>query len=117
MTSQSLVQSVDWWAIAPPVLLAVTALAALLGDLLTATKSWLAWLSLAGVVTAATALATGPGRGASSFCLLEADQLPSCAYRVTTATLVLQGLLLVAGAVLVLLSARTVAARDLPAGE
>ncbi|MFJ4687327.1 NADH-quinone oxidoreductase subunit N [Streptomyces sp. NPDC091377] len=115
----SLVQSVDWLAIAPPTIAAVVGLAVLVADLFVdeRRKPLLGWLSLAGL-TAATAMLLPLLNGdRSTFCLTGDPEV--CSYTADRFTLVVQFLVL-GGALLTALLSVT-ALRDarggLPDGE
>ncbi|MDI2126958.1 NADH-quinone oxidoreductase subunit N [Yinghuangia seranimata] len=105
----SLVQDIDWAAIAPPLAVASAALVVLLADLFLSgpRKVWLAWLSLAGLATALGLLLPLRGGGRATFCA-PADPAtggpPACSYVVSDLTLVLQLVLIGSAAVVVLLS-------------
>lgn len=110
-----LVQTIDYAAIAPPVILALTALAVLVADLFLPArgKRLLPVLSLtgtAGAFAAVVALATGPDRAT-----FRVAGSPS--YVADGFTLFLQGLLLAALAVVVLLSLPVVDDARIPPGE
>lgn len=117
--SGSLVQAIDYGAIAPPLLVAVTALAALLGDLLLPAhrRHILGWLSLAGLLVALLALLPLRGGPRGTFCVPVSGGPPACSYVVSDVTLVFQLLVLAGAAVVVLLSLDTVRRSALPAGE
>jgi len=117
--SGSLVQAIDYAAIAPPLLVAVTAVAALLGDLLLPAdrRHVLGWLSLAGLLAGLLALLPLRGGPRGTFCVQVAGGPPACSYVVSDVTLVFQLLVLAGAAVVVLLSLDTVRRSALPAGE
>lgn len=106
----SLVQDIDWLAIAPPLALAVAALAVLLADLFLAgpRKVWLAWISLAGLGAALLLLIPLRDGGArSTFCVPgnpTTGEAQACSYVASDFTLVLQLVLIASAAVVVLLS-------------
>ncbi len=120
-SGQSLVQSIDYAAVAPPLIVVLTALLVLLADLLgPRRKDWLAGLALAGTLAALASLAPLAARGPrGTFCLpgTATQPVPPCSYVVNEFTLVFQGLALGATAVVILLAARTVLDTRLPAGE
>ncbi|GAA2744402.1 NADH-quinone oxidoreductase subunit N [Kitasatospora cinereorecta] len=111
-----LIQSVDWVAVAPPLIAALVGLVVLLADLFLpdARKKTLGWISTAGLALSLVALlplATGGTR--STFCLPDAG----CSYVADRFALVFQ-LLALGGALLTaLLSLHTVAEEKLPGGE
>lgn len=115
----SLVQAIDYAAIAPPLLVAVTALAALLGDLLLPAhrRHVLGWVSLAGLLAGLLALLPLRGGPRGTFCVQVTGASPTCSYVVSDITLVFQLLVLAGAAVVVLLSLDTVRRSALPAGE
>ncbi|MFG3346945.1 NADH-quinone oxidoreductase subunit N [Streptomyces sp. NPDC048018] len=114
----SLVQSVDWLAIAPPTLTAAVAVAVLVADLFVpaARRQLLGWTAVAGL--AASLLLLLPLRGAdrSTFCLTADTQVRACSYTVDQFTLVIQFLVLAGALVTALLSLADTRDR-LPAGE
>ncbi|PSM38848.1 NADH-quinone oxidoreductase subunit N [Streptomyces dioscori] len=102
----SLVQSVDWLAIAPPTIAAVVALAVLVADLFVdgRKKALLGWVSVAGLALAALALLPLLDGDRSTFCLTgDADV---CSYTADRFTLVIQFLVL-GGALLAALLSMT----------
>lgn len=115
----SLVQSVDWLAIAPPTLAAVVGLVVLVADLFIGDtrKAVLGWVSVAGLAASALLLLPLMDGDRSTFCLTgEAD---TCSYVADRFTLVIQ-LLVLGGALLVALLSVTAlkdADRQLPEGE
>lgn len=121
--AQSLVQSVDWLAIAPPTIAAVVALVVLVADLFVdgRKKALLGWVSVAGLALAALALLPLLDGDRSTFCLTgDADV---CSYTADRFTLVIQFLVL-GGALLAALLSMTAlkdagkdADKALPEGE
>ncbi|HSK27186.1 MAG TPA: NADH-quinone oxidoreductase subunit N [Jiangellales bacterium] len=114
------VQSVDWAAIAPPVVVALTALAALLADLwLPRRARWVLTAgSVAGVAGALVAVGLLWGQARGTFCLpAESGTLPACSYVVNDVTLVFQAVVLAGTGVVLLLAAAEMREHDLPAGE
>ncbi|BCL30024.1 NADH-quinone oxidoreductase subunit N [Streptomyces aurantiacus] len=117
--AQSLVQSVDWLAIAPPTIAAVVALVVLVADLFVGDKkkALLGWVSVAGLAVAALALLPLLDGDRSTFCLTgDADV---CSYTADRFTLVIQFIVL-GGALLAALLSMTAlkdADRELPEGE
>ncbi|MEU6534912.1 NADH-quinone oxidoreductase subunit N [Streptomyces sp. NPDC047000] len=95
----SLVQSVDWLAVAPPVIAAATGLAVLVADLFLseARKPLLGWVSVTGLAVAAAFLLPLLDGDRSTFCLTGQPQ--ACSYTADRFTLVIQ-LLALGGALL-----------------
>ncbi|MFF8094450.1 NADH-quinone oxidoreductase subunit N [Streptomyces sp. NPDC016675] len=117
--AQSLVQSVDWLAIAPPTIAAVVGLVVLVTDLFVkdTRKPLLGWMSVAGLATAALMLLPLVNGDRSTFCLTgDADV---CSYTADTFTLALQFLVLGGALLAALLSVTALkdADRGLPEGE
>ncbi|MFB7248679.1 NADH-quinone oxidoreductase subunit N [Streptomyces populi] len=115
----SLVQSVDWLAIAPPTLAAVVGLVVLVADLFIGDtrKAVLGWTSVAGLAASALLLLPLRGGDRATFCLTGATD--TCSYVADGFTLVVQ-LLVLGGALLVALLSVTAlkdADRELPEGE
>ncbi|MET8101007.1 NADH-quinone oxidoreductase subunit N [Streptomyces sp. NPDC005236] len=115
----SLVQSVDWLAIAPPTLAAVVGLVVLVTDLFIgdARKAVLGWMSVAGLAASALLLIPLRNGDRATFCLTSATN--TCSYVADRFTLVVQ-LLVLGGALLVALLSVTAlrdAERELPEGE
>src|SRR5579884_2653845 len=122
MTIASLVQRIDWLAIAPPLITAVAALAALLLDLFLpeGRKRALGWLTAGALALALLALLPLRSGQRVTFCLRTvagATDKSACSYAADHFALVFQ-LLVLGGALLVaLLSLHTVDDERLPAGE
>ncbi|MFD0370549.1 NADH-quinone oxidoreductase subunit N [Streptomyces sp. NPDC059071] len=114
----SLVQSVDWLAIAPPTLTALVALVVLVADLFVpeTRKQLLGWTSVVGLVAALALLAPLRAGDRSTFCLTADTQLRACSYTADQFTLVIQFLVLGGALVTALLSIADTRDR-LPAGE
>lgn len=115
----SLVQSVDWLAIAPPTVAAVVALAVLVADLFVgdARKALLGWVSVAGLAVSTLMLLPILDGDRSTFCLTgDADV---CSYTADRFTLVIQFLVLGGALLAALLSVTALkdARRGLPQGE
>ncbi|MFE2264299.1 NADH-quinone oxidoreductase subunit N [Streptomyces griseosporeus] len=115
----SLVQSVDWLAIAPPTVAAVVALAVLVADLFVPEerKPLLGWLSVAGLAASTVLLLPLVDGDRSTFCLPDAPT--ACSYTADRFTLVIQ-LLVLGGALLAALLSVTAlkdARKQLPEGE
>lgn len=119
-------QTIDYFAIAPPLVLALVAGLVLMLDAFlprsASVRTALGLVTLAGVVVAfgfvvAQAL---EGRTLRTFCVpgdLAGQGPPLCSFVVDRFTLVLAGLALVAGAVVVLLSMTELAGGGIPVGE
>jgi NADH-quinone oxidoreductase subunit N len=117
--AQNLVQSVDWLAVAPPLITALVALAVLVADLFLpdARKALLGRLSVAGLAAAALMLLPLTDADRSTFCL--AGDPGACSYTADRFTLVVQ-LLVLGGALLAALLSVTAlkdADRGIPEGE
>jgi NADH-quinone oxidoreductase subunit N len=115
----SLVQSVDWLAIAPPTIAAVVALVVLVADLFLGEqrKALLGWVSVAGLAAAALMLLPLLDGDRATFCLTGDPHV--CSYTADRFTLVIQFLVL-GGALLAALLTVTAlkdAKRQLPEGE
>ncbi|MFJ1703242.1 NADH-quinone oxidoreductase subunit N [Kitasatospora sp. NPDC088346] len=113
----SLIQSVDWVAVAPPLVAALAALAVLLADLLLPERSRraLGWTAVGGLVLALAVLlplTRGPAR--STFCLTGAG---ACSYVADHYALAFQLLALGGALIAALLSLHTVDEEKLPGGE
>ncbi|MEW2283536.1 NADH-quinone oxidoreductase subunit N [Streptomyces sp. NPDC047841] len=117
--AESLVQSVDWLAIAPPALAAVVALAVLVADLFLpeARKAVLGWISVAGLAAAALLLLPLLDGDRSTFCLTGPAR--ACSYTADRFTLVIQFLVLGGALLAALLSVTHLDddRRRVPAGE
>jgi NADH-quinone oxidoreductase subunit N len=118
----SLVQSVDWVAIAPPLVVAVASLVVLAADLFlsAARKALLGWLSAAGLALAGLALLPLRHGDRSTFCLTGGAR--ACSYTVDHFTVAVQ-LLVIGGALLTVLLSMPLFARGdggdpaIPPGE
>jgi NADH-quinone oxidoreductase subunit N len=117
--AESLVQSVDWLAIAPPTIAAVVALAVLVADLFLAEsrKAVLGWASVTGLAASALMLLPLLDGDRSTFCLTGAPDI--CSYAADRFTLVIQFLVLGGALVAALLSVTALkdANKGLPEGE
>ncbi|RFU87707.1 NADH-quinone oxidoreductase subunit N [Streptomyces triticagri] len=118
----SLVQSVDWLAIAPPTIAALTGLLVLVTDLFVPAgrKGLLAWLSVAGLAAASLALLLLLDGDRSTFCLT--GDTAVCSYTADRFTVVIQFLVLAGALVTALLSVGPLRENrggeaELPAGE
>jgi NADH-quinone oxidoreductase subunit N len=107
----SLIQSVDLTVLAPVIVIAVTAAAALVVDLFVDRPLWPGVVAVAGLAAALLWLPASRGAG-STLCLGDV-----CAYDVAHVTVVLQALVLVGSLLVVLMSVATVTDLGLPAGE
>ncbi|WP_280717898.1 NADH-quinone oxidoreductase subunit N [Kitasatospora sp. MAP5-34] len=119
----SLIQSVDWVAVAPPLIAAVAALAVLLADLFlpAGRKKALGWLTAGGLALALIALLPlARGNTRSTFCLQNVtgatDNAP-CSYVADHFALVFQLLALGGALITALISIHTVDEEELPGGE
>ncbi|WP_406862498.1 NADH-quinone oxidoreductase subunit N [Streptomyces sp. HUAS MG47] len=112
----SLVQSVDWLAIAPPTLVAVVGLVVLVADLFLPPrrKQLLGWTAIAGLVASIALLVPLRKGDRSTFCLT--TDVQACSYTADRFTLVIQ-LLVLGGALLTALLSLTETEERLPAGE
>ncbi|MCL8016521.1 NADH-quinone oxidoreductase subunit N [Streptomyces sp. AS02] len=117
--AESLVQSVDWLAIAPPTLAAVVALVVLVADLFVAEtkKALLGWTSVAGLAASALLLLPLLEGDRSTFCLTGDPGV--CSYTADRFTLVIQFLVLGGALLAALLSVTALkdANKGLPEGE
>ncbi|MEU0371320.1 NADH-quinone oxidoreductase subunit N [Streptomyces sp. NPDC006283] len=112
----SLVQSVDWAAVAPPTITAVVALIVLVADLFVGErrKPLLGAVAVTGLVASLLALVPLRKGDRSTFCLT--DNAEACSYTADHFTLVIQ-FLVFGGALLTALLSLTETRRKLPAGE
>lgn len=117
--AQSVVQSVDWVAIAPPTVAAVVGLLVLVADLFVddRRKALLGWVSVAGLAASVVALLPLLDGDRSTFCLTGDGDV--CSYAADRFALVIQFLVL-GGALLAALLSMTAlkdGKRELPEGE
>jgi NADH-quinone oxidoreductase subunit N len=117
--AESVVQSVDWLAIAPPTIAAVVGLAVLVADLFVGgpKKALLGWTSVAGLTISLLALLPLLDGDRATFCLTSTPDV--CSYTADRFTLVIQFLVL-GGALLAALLSMTAlkdAKKELPEGE
>lgn len=117
--AESVVQSVDWVAIAPPTIAALVGLAVLVADLFVGDtrKAVLGWTSVAGLTASLLALLPLLDGDRATFCLTGSPDV--CSYTADRFTLVVQFLVL-GGALLTALLSMTALNDDrkaLPAGE
>jgi len=120
MDGMNRIQSIDYVAIAPALVVALTAIAVLVLDLFVPArrKSLVGWAGIAGLAGALLALVPLGGDRRTTFCVPGAGlDLPACSYVVDDLTLVFQALVLAGGVVCVLLSLDTLRDDRLPAGE
>src|SRR5256885_2399248 len=107
------VQNVDYLAIAPPLTLALAALAVLLIDAFLPRSAWTHLTAVGAVVLAgAFAVVLVADHPHRTFCVGAA-----CSYVVDTFTVLFQGIMLIAGVVVVLLARKEIQDTRLPAGE
>ncbi|TQL20847.1 NADH-quinone oxidoreductase subunit N [Streptomyces sp. SLBN-134] len=115
----SLVQSVDWLAIAPPTITAVVGLVVLVADLFVgeSRKPLLGWLSVAGLAAATLMLLPLLDADRGTFCLV--GDTGVCSYTADRFTLVIQFLVLGGALLTALLSVTALKdeAKRLPEGE
>jgi NADH-quinone oxidoreductase subunit N len=115
----SLVQSVDWLAIAPPTLTAVVGLVVLVADLFIGEgkKAVLGWVSVAGLAASALMLLPLLDGDRATFCLT--GDAHACSYTADRFTLVIQFLVLGGALLTALLSVTALkdANKELPEGE
>ncbi len=117
--AQSVVQSVDWVAIAPPTIAVVVGLLVLVADLFAedTRKALLGWVSVGGLAASTLTLLPLLDADRSTFCLTGDTEV--CSYTADRFTLVIQFLVL-GGALLTALLSMTAlkdAKRELPEGE
>lgn len=116
-----MIQGIDYAAIAPPLIVAVAAVALLLADAFDVPRRLLGLFgggALLVALGAVGALAAGDRR--ATFCLpadLRGDGPRSCSYVADDFTLLFQGVVLAAAVIVVLLSHREITAARMPAGE
>lgn len=116
----SAVQSINYLAIAAPLVVALVALAVLVIDafLPPGRRHLSGWLAVAGLVVASGLLVPLVGQRRATFCVPgEGIVLPACSYVVDDLTLVFQALVLAGAVVVVLLSLDTVRDSAIPPGE
>ncbi|MFF7731280.1 NADH-quinone oxidoreductase subunit N [Streptomyces sp. NPDC008001] len=115
----SLIQSVDWLAIAPPTVTAVVALAVLVADLFLPEdrKPLLGGISVAGLLLAGVSLLPLLDGDRSTFCLTGVSGRHACSYTADHFTLVIQFLVLGGALLTALLSMSAVRDQRLPEGE
>ncbi|WP_414168723.1 NADH-quinone oxidoreductase subunit N [Streptoverticillium reticulum] len=113
----SLVQSVDWLAIAPPTVTALVALAVLVADLFLPEerKPLLGRIAVGGLVLAGLSLLPLLGGDRSTFCLTTGTRV--CSYTADHFTLVIQFLVLGGALLTALLSFSALDDLELPRGE
>ncbi|MFJ8358690.1 NADH-quinone oxidoreductase subunit N [Streptomyces sp. NPDC093984] len=115
----SLVQSVDWLAIAPPTIAAAVGLLVLVADLFLdeRRKALLGWASIAGLAAAIVMLLPLLDGDRATFCLTGSPQV--CSYTADRFTLVIQFLVLGGALLAALLSVTALkdARKDVPEGE
>ncbi|MGW6844492.1 NADH-quinone oxidoreductase subunit N [Streptomyces sp. NPDC054958] len=113
----SLVQSVDWLAVAPVVITAAVGLVVLVADLFLAErhKPLLGWVSVAGLAAATATLVPLRAGDRSTFCLTGDPE--ACSYVADHFTLVIQFLVLAGALITALVSVTAVRDTRMPAGE
>ncbi|KAF4410192.1 NADH-quinone oxidoreductase subunit N, partial [Streptomyces lycii] len=113
----SLIQSVDWLAIAPPTVAAVVAIVVLVADLFLSerAKPLLGWIATGGLVLAGLALLPLLDGDRRTFCLTTGQD--ACTYEADHFALAVQFLVIGGALLTALLSLHTVRELELPAGE
>jgi NADH-quinone oxidoreductase subunit N len=114
------IQSIDYAALAPALVVAITAIGVLVLDLFVppGRKDLVGWVGIAGLLGALVALFPLAGDDRATFCVPgHGLELPACSYVVDDLTLVFQALVLAGAVVVLLLSLDTVRESRLPAGE
>ncbi|OKI66625.1 NADH-quinone oxidoreductase subunit N [Streptomyces sp. MJM1172] len=113
----SLVQSVDWLALAPVVITAAVGLVVLVAALFTGEERGplLGWISVAGLAAATLTLLPLRAGDRTTFCLT--GEPDACSYTADHFTLVIQFLVLAGALVTALLSVTAVRDARMPAGE
>ncbi|KOT77546.1 NADH-quinone oxidoreductase subunit N [Streptomyces rimosus subsp. pseudoverticillatus] len=113
----SLVQSVDWLAVAPPTITAVVALAVLVADLFVPEhrKPVLGWCATGGLALAALSLIPLVAGDRRTFCLTSDPGV--CSYAADHFAVVIQFLVLAGALLTALLSVTAIEDHRLPAGE
>lgn len=117
-----MIQGIDYAAIAPPLIITIAAVVLLLADAFDVPRRFLGIVGGAALAAAlATVIALAFGDRRATFCLpsglRDSNGPPSCSYVADDFTLLLQGVLLGAALIVVLLSLREIIASELPAGE
>lgn len=123
VTAASLVQSIDWLAVAPPTIAAIVGLGVLVADLFLddTKKALLGWGSVAGLALAAVSLLPLLDGDRATFC--RTDRASVCSYTADHFTLVIQFLVLGGALLAALLSVsalrdvRGAQTGDIPDGE
>ncbi|MFE3605848.1 NADH-quinone oxidoreductase subunit N [Streptomyces goshikiensis] len=115
--TSSLVQSVDWLALAPVVITAAVGLVVLVADLFMKEERGplLGWISVAGLAAATLTLLPLRAGDRTTFCLT--GDPDACSYTADHFTLVIQFLVLAGALVTALLSVTAVRDARMPAGE
>ncbi|MBO3746946.1 NADH-quinone oxidoreductase subunit N [Streptosporangiaceae bacterium NEAU-GS5] len=115
-----MIQSIDYWAIAGPLVLALAAGLVLLLDAFVPSRWVSGAVTLAAIVAAGVVIAVQAAQGTTrgTFCIPgSAAGSESCSFVLDRFTLIFAGLTLAAGAVIVLLSMGELASGRIPAGE
>lgn len=117
----NVIQEIDYAAVAPVLVVAVSAVAVLLAGAFELGARWLGWLTaLALSAGLAAVLALAPGGVRRTFCVpetLRGDGPESCSYVADQFTLLFQGIVLAAAVLVVLMSLAELENADVPAGE
>jgi NADH-quinone oxidoreductase subunit N len=114
------IQSIDYAALAPALVVALTAIGVLVLDLFVPSgrKDLVGWVGIAGLLGALVTLFPLAGEDRATFCVPgHGLELQACSYVVDDLTLVFQALVLAGAVVVLLLSLDTVRDSRLPAGE
>jgi NADH-quinone oxidoreductase subunit N len=110
-----MIQSIDYLAILPVLIVAVASVAVLVADAFGTPRQAVGALTALALVAAAVALA--PGRGRGTFCLPGSRGPSTCSYVSDDYTLLFQAVVLLGGIIVVLLSHAEMRRAGLPAGE
>lgn len=119
----NLVQDIDWFAIAPPLILACVAILVLLADAFggpprTRGQALLpAVLTVAGTVAAAVPAVLLWGERRATFCILDVEGVAPCSFVVDSFTLVFWGIVLFGSGTVALLGTASVVEGRTPQGE
>jgi NADH-quinone oxidoreductase subunit N len=105
-----MIQSIDYLAILPALIVAVASVAVLMADAFGASRQLVGRLTMLSLVAAAGSLV--PGHGRATFCAAR-----SCSYVADDFTVLFQAVVLLAALVVVLLSHGEMRRSELPAGE
>ncbi len=121
--ADNLVQEIDWFAIAPPLILACVAILVLLADAFggpprTRGQALLpAVLTVTGIVSAAIPAVLLWGERRATFCILDVEGVAPCSFVVDSFTLVFWGVVLFGSGTVALLGTASVVEGRTPQGE